>query len=125
MRDLFGNKEERAIELLRMYQPKDQPYYGCFSGGKDSCVICVHCGCTENSSIHWVGHRNAEIRNAAHNFEQRKFQGPLKDLETRVSNLQNALAEALDMLSGELKPDVGRQDHLQAILEDWEVGYCK
>jgi phosphoadenosine phosphosulfate reductase len=39
MRDLFGDKVERAIELLRMYQPKDQPYYGCFSGGKDSCVI--------------------------------------------------------------------------------------
>lgn len=39
MRDLFGDKVERAIELLRMYQPKDRPYYGCFSGGKDSCVI--------------------------------------------------------------------------------------
>jgi phosphoadenosine phosphosulfate reductase len=39
MNDLFGDKVERAIELLRMYQPKDRPYYGCFSGGKDSCVI--------------------------------------------------------------------------------------
>jgi phosphoadenosine phosphosulfate reductase len=39
MRDLFGDKVERALELLRMYQPKDKPYYGCFSGGKDSCVI--------------------------------------------------------------------------------------
>jgi phosphoadenosine phosphosulfate reductase len=39
MKDLFGDKVERAIELLRMYQPKDRPYYGCFSGGKDSCVI--------------------------------------------------------------------------------------
>ena len=39
MRDLFGDKVERAIELLKMYQPKDRPYYGCFSGGKDSCVI--------------------------------------------------------------------------------------
>jgi phosphoadenosine phosphosulfate reductase len=39
MRDLFGDKVERAIELLRTYQPKDGPYYGCFSGGKDSCVI--------------------------------------------------------------------------------------
>ena len=39
MRDLFGDKVERAIELLRMYQPTDKPYYGCFSGGKDSCVI--------------------------------------------------------------------------------------
>jgi phosphoadenosine phosphosulfate reductase len=39
MRDLFGDKVERAIELLRIYQPKDRPYYGCFSGGKDSCVI--------------------------------------------------------------------------------------
>jgi phosphoadenosine phosphosulfate reductase len=39
MKDLFGDKVERAIELLRMYQPKDTPYYGCFSGGKDSCVI--------------------------------------------------------------------------------------
>lgn len=39
MKDLFGDKVERAIELLRMYQTKDRPYYGCFSGGKDSCVI--------------------------------------------------------------------------------------
>lgn len=39
MKDLFGDKVERAINLLRMYQPKDRPYYGCFSGGKDSCVI--------------------------------------------------------------------------------------
>lgn len=39
MRDLFGDKVERSIELLKMYQPKDRPYYGCFSGGKDSCVI--------------------------------------------------------------------------------------
>lgn len=28
-----------AIEHLRICQPKDKPYYGCFSGGKDSCVI--------------------------------------------------------------------------------------
>jgi phosphoadenosine phosphosulfate reductase len=39
MKDLFGDKVERATEILRMYQPKDKPYYGCFSGGKDSCVI--------------------------------------------------------------------------------------
>jgi phosphoadenosine phosphosulfate reductase len=30
---------EQAIELLRANQPTDKPYYGCFSGGKDSCVI--------------------------------------------------------------------------------------
>jgi len=28
-----------AVKLLRQMQPIDQPYYGCFSGGKDSCVI--------------------------------------------------------------------------------------
>ena len=28
-----------AIKLLRVCQPKDKPYYGCFSGGKDSTVI--------------------------------------------------------------------------------------
>lgn len=39
MKDLFGDKVGRAIELLRMYQPQDRPYCGCFSGGKDSCVI--------------------------------------------------------------------------------------
>jgi len=32
-------KIEHSIKLLRLHQPKDQPYYGCFSGGKDSCVI--------------------------------------------------------------------------------------
>jgi phosphoadenosine phosphosulfate reductase len=39
MKDLFGDKVERAIMLLKIYQPKERPYYGCFSGGKDSCVI--------------------------------------------------------------------------------------
>jgi phosphoadenosine phosphosulfate reductase len=39
MNHLFYDKEQHAIDLLRVYQPKDHPYYGCFSGGKDSCVI--------------------------------------------------------------------------------------
>jgi phosphoadenosine phosphosulfate reductase len=30
---------DRACALLREHQPPDQPYYGCFSGGKDSIVI--------------------------------------------------------------------------------------
>lgn len=30
---------EHSIKLLRLHQPTDAPYYGCFSGGKDSCVI--------------------------------------------------------------------------------------
>ncbi len=28
-----------AVKLLRLLSPKDKPYYGCFSGGKDSVVI--------------------------------------------------------------------------------------
>jgi len=30
---------EASIETLRFWEPKDKPYWGCFSGGKDSCVI--------------------------------------------------------------------------------------
>lgn len=30
---------ERSCDLLRIHQPKNKPYYGCFSGGKDSVVI--------------------------------------------------------------------------------------
>jgi len=30
---------EASIETLRHYEPKDVPYWGCFSGGKDSIVI--------------------------------------------------------------------------------------
>jgi len=30
---------EASIETLRLWQPKGVPYWGCFSGGKDSCVI--------------------------------------------------------------------------------------
>ena len=29
-------KEQRAIEYLRMFEPEEQPYYLCYSGGKDS-----------------------------------------------------------------------------------------
>jgi len=31
--------EKKAIGLLQLHEPKDAPYYGCFSGGKDSVVI--------------------------------------------------------------------------------------
>lgn len=32
-------KEKRAIEALKMFEPEDEPYYLCYSGGKDSDVI--------------------------------------------------------------------------------------
>lgn len=38
MKDLFGDKVERAKELLIQFQPKDRPYWGCDSFGKDSSV---------------------------------------------------------------------------------------
>ncbi len=30
---------ETSIGILKHYEPEDKPYWGCFSGGKDSCVI--------------------------------------------------------------------------------------
>ena len=32
-------KERRAIEYLKAFQPKTEPYYLCYSGGKDSDTI--------------------------------------------------------------------------------------
>ena len=32
-------KEKRAIEYLKAFEPKTEPYYLCYSGGKDSDVI--------------------------------------------------------------------------------------
>lgn len=32
-------KEKKAIEALKMFEPWDEPYYLCYSGGKDSDVI--------------------------------------------------------------------------------------
>lgn len=32
-------KEQRAINYLKMFEPKTEPYYLCYSGGKDSDVI--------------------------------------------------------------------------------------
>ena len=32
-------KEKRAIQYLRMFEPQDEPYYLCYSGGKDSDCI--------------------------------------------------------------------------------------
>ena len=32
-------KEQKAIEALRMFEPEDEPYYLCYSGGKDSDCI--------------------------------------------------------------------------------------
>lgn len=36
---LLDHKIAESIECLKQNQPTDNPYYGCFSGGKDSCVI--------------------------------------------------------------------------------------
>lgn len=33
------SKEKRAIEYLKVFEPKTEPYYLCYSGGKDSDVI--------------------------------------------------------------------------------------
>lgn len=33
------DKEKRAIEVLKAFQPQSEPYYLCYSGGKDSDVI--------------------------------------------------------------------------------------
>jgi len=32
-------KEKRAIQYLKLFEPKDEPYYLCYSGGKDSDTI--------------------------------------------------------------------------------------
>ena len=32
-------KEQKAIDALRTFEPEDEPYYLCYSGGKDSDVI--------------------------------------------------------------------------------------
>lgn len=34
-----AKKEKRAIEYLKAFEPKDEPYYLCYSGGKDSDCI--------------------------------------------------------------------------------------
>lgn len=34
-----AEKEKRAIEYLKAFEPKDEPYYLCYSGGKDSDAI--------------------------------------------------------------------------------------
>lgn len=36
---LNAEKEKRAIEYLKSFEPKDEPYYLCYSGGKDSDCI--------------------------------------------------------------------------------------
>lgn len=35
----IAKKEKRAIEYLKAFEPKDEPYYLCYSGGKDSDCI--------------------------------------------------------------------------------------
>ncbi len=37
--DRYDELNDLAIATLRHYEPEDGAYYGCFSGGKDSCVI--------------------------------------------------------------------------------------
>lgn len=44
--------EKKAIETLKLFKPKNEPYYGCFSGGKDSCVI-KELAKIANISVEW------------------------------------------------------------------------
>lgn len=39
MKDSLLKKEAQAIDLLKMFTPEDEPYYLCYSGGKDSDCI--------------------------------------------------------------------------------------
>lgn len=39
MRNELSRKVQRAIEALRTFEPEDEPYYLCYSGGKDSDCI--------------------------------------------------------------------------------------
>lgn len=39
MNNSLKEKERKAIEALKMFEPQDEPYYLCYSGGKDSDVI--------------------------------------------------------------------------------------
>lgn len=39
MKESLLKKESQAIELLKMFTPEDEPYYLCYSGGKDSDCI--------------------------------------------------------------------------------------
>ena len=36
-------KEKRAIEYLKNFEPEDDPYYLCYSGGKDSALVGILC----------------------------------------------------------------------------------
>lgn len=40
----LAKKEKRAIESLKAFEPKTEPYYLCYSGGKDSDVIRILAG---------------------------------------------------------------------------------
>lgn len=40
----LAKKEKRAIEYLKAFEPKTEPYYLCYSGGKDSDVIRILAG---------------------------------------------------------------------------------
>lgn len=39
MRHILQEKIDRAIEVIRFFAPSTEPYYVCYSGGKDSDVI--------------------------------------------------------------------------------------
>ena len=36
-----AEKEKRSIEILKLFEPQDEPYWLCYSGGKDSDVISI------------------------------------------------------------------------------------
>lgn len=48
-------KEKRAIQILKTFEPQDEPYWLCYSGGKDSDVISI---LAELSSVKYKRHHN-------------------------------------------------------------------
>lgn len=51
----LGKKIRLAVEALRAYEPENEPYYLCYSGGKDSDCIRI---LAELAGVNYVAHHN-------------------------------------------------------------------
>jgi len=64
MNESLKQKEQEAIKRLKVFEPKDEPYYLCYSGGKDSDVIRI---LAQLAGVrHEIHHKSETNRNSAY-----------------------------------------------------------
>lgn len=64
-----AEKEKRAIEYLKAFEPESEPYYLCYSGGKDSDAIRILASLAGVKHELWNNHTTVDAPERSDTFD--------------------------------------------------------